>query len=562
MKKRSIIIFILSLLIAVFGLLAGRLFYLQTGRGSSLYKNTARQRRSIVTQRPQRGIIVDSKGRILAASNRVEAVFAQPEAIKDVKDVASSLQKILDFPAHEICGIIYESKNPGYVRIKTPITPTQRDEIEKARLFGIGIQSDWQRFYPMGKLVSNPIGFSGVDQTGLAGIELRYDKLLIGTAGKDTYMVDALRKPIAMAGKGDVVRDGFGLVLTIDATIQQFARAALLSQYKKYEAESAVAIVMEPFSGAILAMVSLPDFDPDRFGSAGSDTLRNRAITDPFEPGSVFKPIVAALAIDSGDIDRNEKIFCEKGYYTKYRIGEWAGHKFEDLSIEQILVQSSNIGMAKIGLKMKREKLYEGLKLFGFGKRTGIDLPGEDSGLIYPPSKWSGYTPTRIPYGHEIMVTTVQIVRAYCILANDGRPVTPHLLGAVVDSDGRIEQLNRSEPLPGYIIKPDVAKWIVQHALVKVVTEGTGKEAALDEWQVFGKTGTANIALGDQKGYDEQNYTASFVGGAPAENPRIVVLVSIRKPNKALRKGYSGGRVAAPVVGDIIKKTLTYLGQN
>ena len=208
---------------------------------------------------------------------------------------------------------------------------------------------------------------------------------------------------------------------------------------------------------------------------------------------------------------------------------------------------------------MNRKKFYEGLKLFGFGSKSGIDLPGEESGTVHPIDKWTGYSETRIPFGHEVTVTAIQIARAYATLANHGRVVQPHILKAIVDNNGKVTMLKRSDPSAGYIIDPKVADWIVTEALVSVVNDGTGKPAALKDYQVFGKTGTANIAGSTTKGYDEKNYIASFAGGAPAENPKLVVLVSIRKPDRSLGKGYTGGRVAAPVVKEILDKSLTYL---
>jgi len=370
--------------------------------------------------------------------------------------------------------------------------------------------------------------------------------------------VDSGRRPIGMRHY-DETRDGMGLILTIDSSIQQFAREALLKQYLAYEAESATAIVIRPKTGEILAMVSLPDFDPGKLSSAKKKSLGNRAISDPFEPGSIFKPIVASLAIDSGVITTEEKIYCEKGNYHGSGfgvIGEWANHRFEDMTVRQILIESSNIGMAKIGQRMKSKRLYEGVKLFGFGSKTGIDLVGEDSGVVRDLKKWDGYSITRVPYGHEISVTAIQIAQAYCVLANGGRFIAPHIVKAVVEADDSIRQLKRPPPLAGAIIKPETANWIVTKALADVVKEGTGKLAAIEKWEAFGKTGTANIASG---GYDEKNYVASFAGGGPVDDPQVVILVSIRKPKRSLGKGYSGGRVAAPVFGEILEKTLNYL---
>jgi cell division protein FtsI (penicillin-binding protein 3) len=219
--------------------------------------------------------------------------------------------------------------------------------------------------------------------------------------------------------------------------------------------------------------------------------------------------------------------------------------------------------MAKIGQRFKREKFYAGLRLFGYGKKTGIDLPGEVSGFLRTPDKWTGYSVTRIPFGQEISVTAMQMVRAFCILSNGGRAVTPHVLKAIVDAEGNVVKFRSLPPPVGYVIKPEVADWIVKDVLVGVVNEksngGTGWRARLDKWQVYGKTGTANIAHSDRKGYSERDYVASFIAGAPAEDPAIIVLVSVRKPNRSLGKGYTGGAVASGVAGKIIAKTLTYL---
>ena len=215
--------------------------------------------------------------------------------------------------------------------------------------------------------------------------------------------------------------------------------------------------------------------------------------------------------------------------------------------------------MAKIGQRLGKERLYKGLKLFGFGRRTGIDLPGEAGGLLSSPDKWTGYSVTRIPFGHEISVTAIQLIQAYCMLANGGRPVRPFVVRAMVDNNGVVSKLKKPSLPVGFVIRPEVAEWIVNDALVGVVNEGTGKKAKLKKWRVFGKTGTANIASENQKGYSEGDYVASFVGGAPADKPAVVILVSIRKPNRKLGKGYSGGVIAAPVAAGILDKTLVYL---
>ena len=560
MKNVRITIFFGLFIMASFLALAGRCFYLQYFKSQKYIDACITQQQSFRNLQPQRGVILDCRGRVLAASNKVQTIFAEPRVIKDAKTTSSELAPIVDIGAHIICQQILESNNPGFVRIKTNANAGQCNAARK--IHGIGIQSEWQRHYPMGRLAANLVGFtSHLDNRGLEGVELKYDKELSGSAALNIFLADAHRRPIRAKQQDGVLTNGVGIILTIDATIQQFTRDQLIKQYMEYEAESAVAIVAEPRSGAILAMISLPDFDPaDR--TTDPNNFRSRAITDWYEPGSILKPIAVAIALDAGVVNRTEKIFCENGSYSGKgfgRIGEYR-RGFGDLTVREILVNSSNIGMAKIGQRLGKDRLYDGLKLFGFGRKTGIELPGEVDGLLRPPDTWTGYSITRIPFGQEICVTGMQLIRAFCILANGGRLVRPFLVRAIVDNDGKITELKRPPPPVGHIIKPEVAEWVVREAMTGVVNEGTGKRAQLEKWQLFGKTGTANIASSDTRGYSENEFVASFIAGAPVDEPAIVVLVSIRKPNRSLGKGYTGGVIAAPVAAKIIEKTLTYLG--
>ncbi len=563
MKNIRTTIFFLLLVIVVFLSLAGRCFYLQHLRSDHYYSISIKQQQKQVIQKPQRGVIVDCRGRKLAASNKIQIIFAEPRIIEDPKTTSVKLAPIVNMGAHEICKLIYESNNPGFVKIKAGAAA---DECARAqRIYGIGVQSDWQRHYPVGPVAAHIVGFTSVDNRGLGGIELQYDKELGGSPGQNILFADARRRSIRLKQQTGRLRDGVGIILTIDATIQQFARVELLKQYESYEAESAVAIVAEPKTGAILAVVSLPDFNPDNISSADPNSFRNRATNDQFEPGSILKPIAAAIALDAEVVNKDERIFCENGNYHGKgfgQIGEYGNHRFGKLSVREILVKSSNIGMAKIGQKLGKEKLHKGLRLFGFGEKTGVDLPGEAEGLLRPAQKWTGYSVTRIPFGQEISVTAIQLIRAFCILANGGHTVRPYVVRAVVDNDGEIVKLKSARggpPRVGFVIEPQVAQWIVSEAMVGVVNEGTGKRAKLEKWQVFGKTGTANMAKSNERGYSESEYIASFIAGAPAKEPAVVVLVSIRKPNIELGKGYTGGTVAAPVAARILEKTLGYL---
>ncbi len=566
MKNIRVTILLFGLLIAAFAALAARCLVLQYFRSEYYAAVCTKQQRGFIGRPPQRGVILDCRGRVLAASNEVQTIFAEPRSIKDPKDTANGLAEIVETGAHIICRRICEGKNPGFVKILVGAEPNQCRAAR--RIPGVGVETNWQRYYPMGNLAAHVVGFTsrlvaGADSSGLAGIELRYDKELAGSPAKIVFFADIFRRPVRLRPESSAAQSGVGIILTIDSTVQQFARAELEKQYKKYQAESAVAIVAEPKTGAVLAMVSLPDFDPAEVNSTDPENLRNCAITDPFEPGSLIKPIVAAIALDSGVVNRTEKIFCENGDYHGRgfgRIGEYRTG-FGNLALREILIHSSNIGMAKIGQRLGKKRLYRGLKLFGFGRKSGIDLPGESPGLLWPAGRWTGYSVTRIPFGHEISVTAIQMARSFCILANGGHPVRPYVVAAIIGSDGEIIKLKRPPPEIAYIVNPEVANWIVGDAMVAVVNDpaGTGRRAKLEKWRVFGKTGTANIAKTGEKGYSDRYYVASFVAGAPAEDPAVIVLVSIRKPNRSLGIGYTGGVVAAPAATKILEKTLNYL---
>lgn len=551
-------------MLIIMGLLIWRLTSLQILNAGNYDQLGQKQQSAVVPDLPRRGLILDSRGRVLAASVKSQNVFIEPRraqiSTEGTQIVASQLQEILDFPGHEICRLVEESRNPGFVRIKSDLTLQEQTAIQEAKLPAVGIETDWQRYYPAGRLAGHVLGFIGAEDKGLAGLEMQYDQILSGSQGREVFVVDALRRPLgAQPVNNKETVDGLNLILTIDSVIQRYVYEALHKQMQEYRAESAVAMVMNPWNGAILAMVSLPDYDPSSFSTSSQDQMRNRILTDPYEPGSIFKPVVAAIALDTGAIGYDDRFDCEDGFWSEYSgIHEFGNHRFGNLTVRDILAHSSNIGMAKIGLKMGQKRLYDGLKLFGLSERTGVDLPGEDPGLVWSLKNWSKLSVTRIPFGHEVLVTPLQICRAYSVMANGGYVVKPHIVRAIVDNEGNMIENKQPGAGTGYILKSEVADWMIKEALTRVVAEGTGQEAALDNCRVWGKTGTANIAINGQ--YDWKNYVASFVGGAPVEKTAVVVLVSIRKPDRSLGKGYSGGRVAAPVVREILKNTLSYLG--
>jgi len=565
-RQLVIIIAFLSLVVVAFLGLAARCIYLQYTLADRFAEKSLIQQRAYLPLEPQRGAILDCRGRVLAASDQIRTIFVEPRTIKEPKETSTRLAPILDLGAHEICKRIVDSNNPGFAVLKTHATEAECRAAQKVP--GIGVRYDWRRNYPMGRLASHVVGFTSADNRGIEGIEYAFDRDLRGKGALHTFLVDVHRRPLGFCLKDEPDNEtpmhGSGVILTLDATIQQFAREALYKQYKEFEAEAATVMVADPKTGAILAMVSLPDYDPADARHADPHCFTNRALTIQYEPGSIIKPIVAAVALDTAVVNRYETIFCENGHYSGKGFGHIHEYKngFGDLTLREILTVSSNIGMAKIGQRLGPPRLYEGLRLFGFGRKVGLEMAGEGEGMLRPPGAWTGYSTPRVAFGQEVAVTSLQMLRAFCMLANGGRVVWPHIVRAMVTADGTVVDMRPSQLRVGYIIKPEVAQWLVTQAMVSVVNDkaGTGSKARLDRWEVFGKTGTGQLAAPGSKGYLPNAYTASFMGGAPAEDPKVVVLVSIRKPNTKLRKGYTGGTVAAPVAGVILDKTLPYLG--
>ncbi|HAL44594.1 MAG: hypothetical protein A2Y12_08895 [Planctomycetes bacterium GWF2_42_9] len=558
--RNKIALFLLSLVGLGFIGVAARCFYLQYYKIDYYKQISQKAQRANFTQQPKRGAILDCKGRILAASYVTDIIFAEPRRV-EIKKTAQELSKITDVSANEITKAILTSRNDGYAQVVTDIKLTEEQRKAVHEIDGLGIESRWKRYYPLGRVAAHVVGFTGTDGEGLAGLELKYDKDLKGKMGGGTFFADAARRPVKLNSFEGFAQDGCDVVLTIDASIQEITRTALQKQLTEYQAQSGVAMVIDPCNGAIISYVSLPDFDPSNLKGVDKECLGNHILCDPFEPGSIIKPVIAAWAIESKAIRPHDVIFCENGSYGGRGFGTIGEYRegYGNLTISEILEHSSNIGMAKIGQKLGAKKLYEGVKLFGFGRRTGIDLPGEDAGLVWPLSFWSGYSVARVPFGHEICTTSLQMANAFCVLANHGKPVRLHLAKAIVNGKGKQIKVKEPAQTAGYIISEKTARWVIEEALVEVVKKGTGKKAAVEGRTVWGKTGTANIADKSRGGYDDRNYVASFIGGCPAKEPAIVVVVSVRKPNRSLGKGYTGGAVAAPVAKEIIEKTMNYL---
>lgn len=549
---------LIALTIVSLAALAGRLLYINACDRTSLLARAGRQQQSVVPLRHRRGLVVDCQGRVIAGTLLQKSVFADPKVIPDKLDAAERVSRILGVPAGEIVPDLLAAGDRRFFVIRRGVTDDQARSVQEADIYGLGVFDEPYRTYPMNTLAAALIGFVSPDGVGVSGLEYQCEAWLRGQNGVKTIVRDARRKAFWLAEGGyRPPRDGFHVVLTLDAEIQAHAERALAGAVEAYQAQSGVAVVMHAKTGAILAMANVPSFDPNHYQDYGANRYRNRAITDPYEPGSTFKPFIAAAALSEKVIRLDEVIQCENGVWTDGARVLHDHHPYEALRFDEVVIKSSNVGMAKVGKRLGNRKMYDYVKAFGFGSKSGVDLIGEDPGIVLPFARWGPFTTTSIPIGQELAVTPLQMARAFCALANGGLLVQPHVIRAVMTSDGRVVSDFSSPPPAGRALPEDVANLLRDKVLCAVVDSGTGTRAQLAGYRVFGKTGTAQIARKGGGGYEKDAYVSSFIAGAPAGDAELVVFAAVYKPKKQL--GYYGGTVAAPVVREILAHALAYL---
>ncbi len=444
--------------------------------------------------------------------------------------------------------------------LKEKFSDEELEAVKKLSLKGIYTQHEYHRFYRNGQLASHVIGFTNIDEKGLEGIELYFDKELSGVSGYKFVNRDALQRQIITPDtKIQSPKHGNNIRLTIDANIQRITEEELEIAYRKWEPSSATAIVMDPTTFEVLAIANYPTYDLNHFKKYPVNNRRNLAITDCYEPGSLMKPIVIVGIFEQGIMKPNDVLFCNNGAYEingRILHDTHGGHG--NLTVSEIIAYSSNIGMSKLGMLMGNEKMYHHLRQFNFGEKTGIELPGEINGTFRPLKQWSKYSLASVSIGHELAVTPLQFITAFCSIPNGGLLQKPQIVEAIIGIDGETikKDLNSSHKSKR-VIDENVARNIMNPILKKVVTGGTGKNANLLEYDVAGKTGTSQKVQDSGGRYSHDKYIGSFIAYAPAENPRICVLVMINEPTNG---AYYGGTVSAPVVREIIRRSLLYLG--
>jgi cell division protein FtsI (penicillin-binding protein 3) len=494
---------------------------------------------------------VDRHGAPLATSTPAESLFAHPRSLGDPVRVAARLAPILDVPQRELHAALTSSRS--FVWLKRKLAPGDAARVRELGEPGLGFLDEPMRLYPNRELAAQVLGFEGVDG-GLEGIERAWNDSLAGTSGRAIVGRDALGREVVTQHVLAPPAPGHGVMLTIDKTIQYLAEREIDAAYRRTGSKAAMAVVMEPRTGDILALAIRPTFNPNAFFDVPSkDVWRNRAVTDPFEPGSTFKVILAAAALEEGVVRPDDRIYAENGQLTiaKTVIRDWK--KFGWLTFSEVLQNSSNVGSMKVGLSLGRDRYYKYMTAFGFGAPTGIGLAGESRGLLRDPQRWSLLSLPTMSIGQEISVTALQMVAAFGAVANGGTLMQPRLVKAEFDADGR--ETRRFDPKAvRQVISPETAKTLGR-VLTRVVEEGTGHFAAIPGYEVGGKTGTAQKLDPATRRYSRAPGVLSFVGFVPADEPRLVMLVMLDEP----KNEKWGSEAAAPIFSAIASPVLRYL---
>ena len=548
---RTRVLLLAAVLTLAFGGLTARLGWLMIVKRGELTALAERQYSRTVVLPALRGPILDRRGAPLATSTGTESLFVQPRSVGDPVRVAARLAPILGQPEREVHAALTSARPFVWLRRKLP--PAMGDQVRALREPGLGFLPESLRLYPNRELAAHVVGFEGAEG-GLEGVERAFNTELAGVPGKAIAGRDALGREVAAPHLLQAPQPGHGVALTIDSAIQYIAEREIDAAFRRTHAKAAMAVVLEPRTGDILAMAIRPTFNPNTFLDVPSaDYWRNRAVTDPFEPGSTFKAILAAAALEEGVVKPDDRINGENGAITLAgtTIHDWK--KYGWLTFAEVLQNSSNVGSIKVGLSLGRERYHRYMKAFGFGTTTGVGLAGESRGMLRDPQRWSLLSLPTMSIGQEISVTALQLVAAFGAIANDGTLMQPRLVRSTIDPDGR--EARRFEPRAvRQVISPETARTL-SGLLVRVVESGTGHFAAIPGYAVGGKTGTAQKLDPATGRYSRAPGVLSFVGFAPADDPRFAMLVLLDEP----KNEKWGSEAAAPVFNAIAREILRYL---
>jgi cell division protein FtsI (penicillin-binding protein 3) len=538
----------------LFAVIIGRAVQLQLWQGPKLARIAKGEIEKQVPRSHKRGIIYDRNRFELAMTIEMESIFAQPKQIKNIQEVSGQLSPILSLDKKRLTGLLNQPKS--FVYLKRKANPNECEAVRAQDHEGVAFTKEAQRFYPYKELASHVIGFIGMDPNGLEGLERQYNTYLKSPYLYEPSVRDALGRSLYLNGMESIQEnEGLSLVLTLDKNIQYLTEKELKKGVIKSQARGGLALVINPKTGEILALANYPNFNLNAFQDVPVSFRRNQSLTDTFEPGSTFKTFLLAAALEEKKFSSNDMIFCENG---NYRVGNHVIHDVHPygwLSFQDVLQKSSNIGATKIGKKLGAKTFYAYIKNFGFGKATGLDLPGEVNGLVWPYQRWGEIETANICFGQGIAVTGIQLASALGAIANDGRLMKPFLVRQILDQKGHPVKQFSPQPVR-QVLSPETAR-LMRQLLVRVTESGgTAPLAAIEGIQVGGKTGTAQKVSQETKRYAPGKYVSTFMGFLPAEDPALVIVVVIDEP----RGSHYGGVVAAPVFKGVAEQTLSILG--
>ena len=543
-NRRIRLLFVL-LALALAGTLA-RAVWLQGVRAAPLSKLAATQQRQTVELPARRGTIFDRNGVPLALGEQATTVYADPTQVSSPRVVALAAEKTLGLDAESLFPKLLD-RSTSFVYLRRKADSTDAEALRQRDLAGVGFYTEERRSYPQGAVGAQVLGFAGADNKGLAGLELQLDDVLSGTPGRETVIRDPFGRVVDVLSETEE-RQGRDVFLTLDHRIQANTEAVLRSTVRRWGAKSATAVVLDPRTGGLLAMATVPTFDANRFAETKPELQRNRTVSDTYEPGSTFKLIPIAGALSEGLVTPQSAFTLATTIKVADReISEHEPRATVRMTVADIVAQSSNIGAITLAQLLGSRRLASWVDRFGFGAATGIDFPGESQGIVLPLERWSGSTIGNLPIGHGIAVTPVQMAAAYAAVANDGVWLRPHLVDHVVGgARARVERKR--------ILSKNIAAQLSTMLTGVVAEGGTGTAAAIPGYHVAGKTGTAAKPLPDGSGYSTSKYVASFVGFVPASRPRLVILVTVDEPTTIW-----GGVVAAPAFQELARFALQYL---
>src|SRR5205809_99446 len=546
--------------IGLFSMFSFRLIYLQAIKHDEYAGLAAEKHVYKQIIHAERGMILDANNEVLAHNIPVETVVADATHFSDLQATVDLLNAELEVPSQELA----EKLNSGrrYIVLKREVTAARANALcEKLRandLRGIFLEHDATRIYPNGSMLCHVIGFMDFDHHGIQGVEASMEEYLHGQDGYRFIEHNrAGQEIVPYRGQERAPRDGYQIHLTVDLGLQNIVENEIDAAMQEYSPQKATIILMRPQTGEILAMANRPDFDLNLRAEAKPEEMKNRAIIDMMEPGSTFKIVAAAAALNERKLRPDSTIFCENGLWNFGGAALHDHRAFSYLSVRDVLVKSSNIGAAKLALSVGEQRFYEYIRRFGFGERTGIELPGEINGLIRPPQSWSKISITRIPMGHEIGVTPLQMTVAMAAIANGGKLITPRIVKSITTSEGK----TISSPSPvvlRQVISPETAREIGDALRGVVSDRGTAAAAAVPGFTIAGKTGTAQ-KVDPKGGYEHGKYVVSFAGYLPADHPEFVGLVVLDDAHTSKPELNYGGLIAGPIFSSVAEKAAQYL---